>query len=568
LFADHMGPVPLLAVLKHPLVRAGDRRLEWLEAVRKLDMALRGPRLGTGLNAISDAIVRANGTQQLIDWWAEVSVLFGGFKGKNRQPLSAIIDLLSEAAGALTDNGVWQGQAGRQLAQLLEDYRNTDLASLGEIDRGASTAMIAQLLDAEVTRPVFGSHPRVAIYGLLEARLQQADLVICGGLNEGSWPQIAQPDPWLAPRLRRQLELPGLDRNIGLSAHDLESLLSAKEVVLTHAERDRSGPAKSSRFLLRMQALLGKQLQQEVRALELARMIDLGGKVESPFKPEPTPSTAQRRVNISVTQVDTLKADPYSFYARNILRLKLLDAVGSEPTPAWRGTMVHDILEKWALEDGFDPGKLMARAEGQLANPAFHPAVRALWQPRVSAALEWIAGETHRLDSEDRELISAESWGRLQLSGIELIGRADRIDRTADGGLVIVDYKTGQAPSAKSVKAGFSLQLGLIGAMAQAGAVKDVTGTAKGFEYWSLAKNKDGGFGQIKSPVSDKGGDKAIATIDFVAFALSETKAAIENWILGDAAFEAKLHPEYAPYGDYEQLMRFAEWYGREPVNG
>lgn len=568
LYADQMGPVSLLAVLKHPLVRAGEGRLEWLEKVRALDLALRGPRLGIGSRAIADALIRACGGELLSAWWAETSTLFEGFQGTAKHKLPVIIDLLSAAASALTDGSVWQGQAGRQLAQLLEDYRATDMASLGDMDRSAVPAMLAQLLDAEVTRPVYGSHPRVAIYGLLEARLQQADLVICGGLNEGSWPQLAKPDPWLAPRLRRELGLPGLDRNIGLSAHDLASLLGSAEVVLTRAERDRGGPTKSSRFILRMQALLGRQLQQETRALTLARAIDLTPAVAPQPQPAPMPTRQQRLVDISVTQVELLKADPYSFYARHILRLNSLDSVGGEPNAAWRGTVVHDVLEQWAKQDDFDPGKLVTRANTLIANPAFHPALRVLWQPRVTAGLEWIAAETAKLRAEGRTVISAEKEGRLQLGGITLKGRADRIDRNADGSLVIVDYKTGKTPTTKSVAAGFSLQLGLIGAMAQAGVIDGVSGDATGFEYWTTGKNGDGGFGKISRPASEKSKNENLLPDRFVAFAVNQASDAIKTWITGAAPFTAKLNPEYAPYGHYDQLMRLAEWYGREAVDG
>ena len=36
------------------------------------------------------------------------------------------------------------------------------------------------------------------------------------------------------------------------------------------------------------------------------------------------------------------------------------------------------------------------------------------------------------------------------------------------------------------------------------------------------------------------------------------------NYLTGDEEFTAKLNPAYAPYGDYDQLMRLEEWYGRE----
>jgi ATP-dependent helicase/nuclease subunit B len=566
MFADQVGPISLLSVLKHPLVKMGEERLLWLGQVRDLDMVLRGPRLGLGLKAVEVAIAAStlsdSETEALLAWWGSIAPIFVDFGKQERTSLSAILDILVSAATLLTDGAVWQGQAGRQLAALIEDYRTKGLTGLGDIDRAAVPAMLSQLFDSEVIRPVYGSHPRVAIYGLLEARMQQADFVVCAGLNEGTWPQLPQPDPWLAPRLRRELGLPGIERNIGLSAHDLASLLGAEEVVLSRAERDRSGPTVASRFLLRIQALSGEQLQQETKAIQLARMIDAGAAVEPALPPQPMPSKEQRLVNISVTQVELLKADPYSFYARNILGLKSLNAVGGEPDAAWRGIMIHDVLEKWAKEDRYDPDRLLARAGQLLANPAFHPAVRILWQPRVTAALEWIATETRDMRDDGRNIISTESWGRMPLAGVELIGRADRIDRLTDSSLVIVDYKSGQPPSKKSVKAGFSLQLGLIGAMAENSRITSVSDKVLGFEYWSLAKRKDGGFGLIKSPVSDKDGSKA----EFIPFALAQAREAIETWITGDAPFTAKLHPEYAPYGDYDQLMRLSEWYGRQEM--
>ena len=51
---------------------------------------------------------------------------------------------------------------------------------------------------------------------------------------------------------------------------------------------------------------------------------------------------------------------------------------------------------------------------------------------------------------------------------------------------------------------------------------------------------------------------------DFVRRALENFERAVDDYLLGDKPFEAKLNPAYAPYGDYDQLMRLEEWYGRE----
>jgi ATP-dependent helicase/nuclease subunit B len=559
--ANRFSPVSLLAVLKHPFAEAGEGRVEWLRLVRLLDGKLRGPRRGIGLDAIGADLK----DDPLKTWWEQTADILKPLDFTKAPDFAALVDLLCECATKLTNGGIWLGQVGRQLAQLLEDYRSADLAIFDKIDRLALPALIAQLLNQETVRSVYGSHPRIAIYGLLEARMQQADLVICAGLNEGTWPQPPSPDPWLAPRIRAELALPGSDRNIGLAAHDLLSAMCAKEVVLTRAQRDRSGPSVASRFWLRLQAFCGDQLAEESDALLLARAIDAAKRTASYVQPAPNPTATQRRVAISITQVDELKGDPYSFYARKILRLRNLDPVDADATPAWRGNEIHDVLEDWAKQDDCVPDALVARAESRLADPAFPPILRALWQPRITAALRWVANETERLKSEDGRIVAdAEADGEIILSGITLKGRADRIDRLSDGSLAIVDYKSGKAPAAKAINAGFKLQLGLVGALAERGALKKVSGKATAFEYWSLAKAGKA-FGEVKRPVGGK--SKAeVQPEDFVGYAISQATTTINAWLVGNKPFTAKLHPEYVDYADYDQLMRRAEWYGREPV--
>ena len=146
---------------------------------------------------------------------------------------------------------------------------------------------------------------------------------------------------------------------------------------------------------------------------------------------------------------------------------------------------------------------------------------------------------------------------------MRLSGRFDRIDRLADGGLGIVDYKTGQAPSSAAVAAGFSMQLGLLGAIAKKGGFEGLAGTAGAFEYWSLARRGDQ-FGAVISPVDPAGKNGKIFTSDFVERSTRVFGDAVRTWLTGDEAFTAKLHPEYAPYSEYDQLMRRDEWYGRD----
>lgn len=567
--ANRFAATNIFEIAKHPLVKAGEERLAWLDETRKLDMLMRGPAEGIGLKAISARLEKENKVEpSTSDWWSGFSAILQEPELASNANLAEMLAAIQLTADRLTGGQIWKGVAGRELSRLWEEIGGCNLSAIPLSESSALPAILNEIFSRAVVRPPYGGHPRVAIYGLLEARMQQADIVICGGLNETTWPQIAQPDPWLAPVIRRHLGLATLDRNIGLSAHDLATALGAKEVLLTRARRDRSGPTVASRFLLRIKALLGDQLQTDAITPGLATQLDKPAAV-LPFarRPAPTPSPEQRRVSLSITNFDQLKSDSYSFYAKKILGLKVLDPIDAEPSHAWRGTLVHEILQHWFEEDDCAPEKLLARASALLTNGALDPLLRTLWQPRIAEGLRWIAQETQRMrDEQGRRLLIAEKKGEMELLGVTISGRADRIDALADGSLVIIDYKTGMPAKPKQVNAGFALQLGLVGLMAERGAIEGVNGDALRFEYWSLAKNKDRDFGYVAVATSTKPSDNKHAPDAFVGFIKMQAEEALQKWILGTEPFTAKLHPEYSNYADYDQLMRLQEWNGRQSI--
>jgi ATP-dependent helicase/nuclease subunit B len=183
--------------------------------------------------------------------------------------------------------------------------------------------------------------------------------------------------------------------------------------------------------------------------------------------------------------------------------------------------------------------------------------LRALWAPRLIEAIKWIEEQVQEDRDAGRLPLKAEISAEAQIDGVTVHGKADRIDILPGRGLAIVDYKTGKAPAQKAVDAGFALQLGLLGLIAAGGGFPDVSGAPRAHEYWSLTKDRDR-FGKRVCP------DKKMGAEDFLAHAERNFRHAAAQWLTGDAPFTAKLHPAYAPYGDYDQLMRLEEWYGRE----
>jgi len=553
--AEDLAPVPLLALLKHPLVGGGgDERPQWLENVRRLDRALRGPRPRAGLAGLDARFAEKEAARA----WNAVRDGVTGLHGllQDAMPLSRFAALIGEAATSLAGDSAWRGPDGRMAAEMLAELQTSDSASRLTVSAESAVPILRQLLDERAVRPPYGGHPRIFIWGLLEARLQRADLVILGGLNEGVWPALPAPDPWLPPKVRATLGMPTLEFRIGLAAHDFASALGAREVLITRARRDGRSPTVASRFLLRLDAISGG-LPRDITLERITRALDDPGIPQPVDRPAPSPPREQRPEKISVTSVDRLKADPFAFYANSILRLRVVDPVDADHSARWKGEAGHKVFEEWLLNDECAPDKLRSRAERLLADEAIHPMLRALWAPRLLEAIDWIVEMERSNQTEGRRPLKAEINGETSLSGILVHGRADRIDRLPGGGVAIIDYKTGKPPSQKAVDEGFALQLGLLGLIGRAGGFDGVSGEPESFEYWSLQRYR-GTFGRLMRP------DKDMEPGEFLAHAGRNFAAVAADYLTGTKPFEAKLNPAYAPYGDYDQLMRLEEWYGRK----
>jgi ATP-dependent helicase/nuclease subunit B len=560
--AENLAPVPLLGLLKHPLVGGEEQeRLAWLDDVRALDLGLRGPRPAAGIAGLDAHFAekeREPRCQGCLRAWRKLRGFLSPLDGSLERPvpLSGFAALLAAAAERLAPRSAWRGQTGRMTADLIAELQALPEAASLSVAAEDAVPLLRQLLEEKRVRPPYGGHPRIFIWGLLEARLQQADLMILGGLNEGVWPAAAAPDPWLAPKIRSNLGMPGLDYRTGLAAHDFASALGAPQVLVTRARRDSRSPTVASRLWLRLEAMTGG-ITRDTRLERMVAALDEPRELRPAPRPRPAPPAEQRPRRISVTAVDRLKADPFAFYAQSMLGLRSLDPVDADHSAAWKGTAVHKVLEQWLAEDECDPASLMPRARALLAGDTIHPMLRALWQPRLVEAIRWVEAQERANQELGRRPLKAEISGETVIDGVTVHGKADRIDRIGDGSLAIIDYKTGKAPAQKAVDAGFALQLGLLGLIARAGGFRDVAGEPVAHEYWSLTKYGDS-FGKCVSP------DKKMAGGEFLAHAERNFAEAARKWLTGNEPFVAKLNPAFAPYGDYDQLLRLEEWYGRE----
>lgn len=571
------APVPLLALLKHPLTGLGLDRPSLVRAVRRLDIhVLRGARPAPGLAGLRQAVPEKEQAWllPLIDRLDATlqpfcAALSASTACAPRQQLAAHLDAAEalattpDSAGALR---LWAGEAGRTAAAAMVEL-DTAWAELPDTDCADYAALFAQGIDEDVVRRPYGSHARVFLWGALEARLQQADCMILAGLNDDIWPPATAPDPWLNAGLRTVLGLPPVQRRTGQSAHDLVQALGAPQVLLTRARRDAAGPKIPSRLWLRLAAIAGDALTPAEPYRAWAAALDSAKKPVPAARPRPAPPAAVRPRTISVTQIESLVRDPFAYYARHLMDLEVLEPLDAEPSVAQRGIDIHQALEHFyglpKAERTRD--RLLEIFKQDLAAHLERPGVAALWWPHLENTARWLV-DHQAAWFQTWQVRVAEAKGRLERSGIVVTGRADRIDMDWQGKLAIIDYKLGTAPEAKEVRAGYSPQLPLLALIAKAGGftaigARDVAAV----RYWSLARN-DGEFGKAVDPCA---GDKHPPLDTLMRQASGRLDRVIGHYLLSDAPFVAKPNPALVIKAtDYDLLARLDEWFGREAPDG
>jgi len=491
--------------------------------------------------------------------------------------LAALIESAEALAATDTEAGparLWAHEEGEALADLLAEALEA-LVRLPDQPPSALPGLLDALLDGEAVRTrralrgrdAGTEHPRVFIWGLLEARLQSVDVVVLGGLAETVWPPATDPGPWLSRPMRKAAGLPGPEERVGLAAHDFVAAACAAPVAVLSCPRRRDGaPAVPSRWLARLDAFLegqGAKLQPHP-ATGWARALDRPERTRPALPPKPRPSVGLRPRALSVTEIETLLADPFSIYAKHVLRLRPLDPLEQETDALDYGALVHRGIELFLRDAGAAwpaaaDTKLRAAMERALAEAGVRPALTEWWRPRLYRIADWIAvTERDRRSLAAPERILPEVWGvwALPEQKFQLRGRADRIERYAGERLAILDYKTGAPPSQTAVDQGFAPQLPLEAAMAQSGGFgPDLIGQVTELTYWHLT----GGFVPGEARALFKG--DAVRIAEAVATASRSLGELIALFDRPETAYLSVPHPGRTPrFSDFSQLARRAEW--------
>ncbi len=578
LFHKKLDAEALLTLLKHPLTHSGHDRNNHLLNTQRLELAIRKTGLpypdAPGIARVMERVAKDHKNDpnitvwvdwvasKVVDHWSQDVLHLSDWVTRH----VTLAEQIARGSGGQDAGELWQKKAGQKahevIAALAEnaDYGGT-LTAIDYAD------LVGALLAGEEVRDRDAPRADIMIWGTLEARVQGADLVILGALNDGTWPEAPKPDPWLNRMMRNSVGLLLPERRIGLSAHDYQQAIAAPEVWLTRSIRSDDAETVASRWLNRLCNLMAG-LPQQGGPAALSDMRERGdawlGQVrlfeDAPYekpahRPSPRPPRTARPRRLSVTTIKTLIRDPYAVYARHILKLQRLGDLVQGPDALIRGTVIHAIMERFVNDVTADPA-LMTRdhllnvARAILAETAPWPTARAMWLAKVDRISEWfIAQEAARRSFSAPVALEDTAKGKLEWSdiGFTLTARADRIDRTDDGAYLIYDYKTGQPPS-KAQQQEFDKQLLIMTAMVEEGAFAGIPPDQVAAAVFIGLGSKPT---EVEAPLEEEP----------AAEVLGELRKLITAYLSEDQGFTSRRMMEKDRFGsDYDQLARFGEW--------
>lgn len=600
--SQHFSPVSVMALLKHPLARFGKAAGMARRSARALELlAFRTIYLGRGLQGLRNALIAAQdstsphqsmrrvrpddmaGAFDLVDHIERCFAGLSDLSVSGKCGLKALVEshvrtaeLIAEFPNsdevpgqvAGSSSALWNAEAGEAARLIFAGLLENEIPDLA-IGLEDYPDFYRSLVSGEVVRSRVPVHPRISIWGPFEARLQQPDVVILGGLNEGSWPEAAEPGPWLNRPMRQTLGLPQPEERIGYSCHDFSSLLGANEVYLTRALKVDGAPTVPSRWLMRIKALVQGMGLSGVLDAPLpwlgwsAHRLDSGAR-QSAKRPRPRPPIELRPRKLSVSDVERWVQNPYSIFASRILNLEPLMRLGEPPNAALRGSLVHSVLSEFVKRFGSElpdnpESELLSIAREVLGAWTHDDRIAAFWVPRFERFAKWFA-DTEPARRANSDALVSEVDGKLELGGpygaFTLNARADRIDITSSG-LRITDYKTMAEQALKTlmrrVAAGGAPQLPLEGVIASSGGFTGLPiNTVDSISFISASGSEPPGAEtrldgeQLKSVIetSHRG------LLDLIARFDDET-----------TPYAALRRPGFAyDYDDYYELARVGEW--------
>jgi|GEM_PF-2463366 len=468
---ENFTPITLLTLLTNEL-HVLDHDLK--NSISNLEIKyLRGIRK---YRNISDLIQKAknNGDNDIVTLLEKtlnyLKPLFNTLNSKSHK-LKSLIHILIKVSEDISAQEIWSDDIGEKVHKIIHSILE-DIPEENKINLDEFETIFSEVLREHNVSSKLNINKRVSILSPIESRLLSFDYTILAGLNEKSWPETPETDPWLSATFYNQFKIASPHIAIGQSANDFLSLLQQDNVLITRSINDNNAPQIPSRWLTKIElwfqaAGILNKLKSSVSPLKiLAKNLYTPESFVKYSAPTPKPEINLRPSKLSVTQIEKLMRDPYSVYALKILKLKPLEKLDKTPDQLEFGNFIHKVLDDFSrssknLEPQNYLDTILQIGDQLLADMISNPVMHKIWQPRFYKIAAWIA--EYEINIRKTKTVETEvTYSMVIGKDFTLIAKVDRIEYDSKANTVsILDFKTGTIPTNEDIKNGFSPQLTL-----------------------------------------------------------------------------------------------------------
>lgn len=346
-------------------------------------------------------------------------------------------------------------QARDALIDTLEQLGALD-ALLGKVQLSEAARQLARLARERVFQPETVGTPNVEVMGPLEAAGLEFDALWVLGMNDDAWPPQPRPNPLLPADLQRRAKSSNASAEVQLEfARSVQRRLlhAAPEIVFSWAKGEGDRQLRPSPLLAGLpEAAVFAAIPSVV-----ARQVGTG-RIDSLADHLAPPVSEGERVAGGTNLLKAQALCPAWAFYRYRLGAKPLDEPVEGLDAMDRGTLLHRVMEKFFA--GHTQAELAAWSDAQReaairaavgeAFAAFNaereealaPRFATLEQARLASLLgQWLPLELAR--PVPFTVAACEQKVEVEIEGIVINLKVDRIDELVDGRRVILDYKTG-----------------------------------------------------------------------------------------------------------------------------
>jgi probable DNA repair protein len=328
------------------------------------------------------------------------------------------------------------------------------------LKRNAAISKFRRFLAETLFQPESSAVP-IQVVGILEAAGEHYDAAWILGLHDGAWPSAPRPNPLLPIELQRRYRLPhaSAERELAFARMVTDRLLtSAPTVIVSHPCREGDSDLRPSPLIATLEAVLPAALEP-VSVESYAAQIRLTAIWETLVDDHGPPLEKGAWVEGGASLLKAQSACPFRAFAEHRLGAKGLEEPSAGLAALDQGVLIHTALH-FLWERLKDQHTLLICSTEDLQERAAEAAKRAIAKqmkerPQTFTAqftaieqerlekllLEWLERDKQRAPFT---VLYQEKSQPLNIGGISLTTRADRIDQLESGERIIVDYKTGK----------------------------------------------------------------------------------------------------------------------------